>query len=157
VAAGHSVDPARWAAVFDSAMASIAGRFARVEPRSSARAFVTGLLSPVERKTCWSLAEQAGHRRPDRMQRLLREAVWDTDAARGDVRDMLVAGLEDPHAVLVADETGDLKKCVATVGVQRQYTGTAGRIENAQVTVLLAYASLRTGPRSTIASTCPPP
>jgi SRSO17 transposase len=124
-------------------MAAIAGRFARVEPRRAARAFVTGLLSPLDRKTCWSLAEQAGHRSPDRMQRLLHDAVWDTDAVRGDVRDLAVAGLEHPDAVLVPDETGDLKKGDLTVGTQRQYSGTAGRIENAQVSVLLAYASPR--------------
>lgn len=120
---------------------SFAGRFGRVEPRRTAAAFVTGLLSDVEVKTCWQLAEQAGHARPDAMQRLLYRAVWDADQVRDDLRALIVGRLGDPDAVLVVDETGDLKKGVRTVGVQRQYTGTAGRIENAQVGVFLAYAS----------------
>jgi SRSO17 transposase len=75
------------------------------------------------------------------MQHLLARAVWDQDAVRDDVRTLVVEHLGDPEAVLVVDETGDLKKGIATVGVQRQYTGTAGRIENAQVAVYLVYAS----------------
>ncbi|MFC7549985.1 IS701 family transposase [Plantactinospora sp. GCM10030261] len=122
---------------------SFAHRFARVEPRRAAAGFVTGLLADLEVKTCWQLAEQAGHTRPDRMQRLLYRAKWDADAVRDDVRQVVVDRLGDPDGVLVVDETGDLKKGVHTVGVQRQYTGTAGRIENAQVGVFLAYASLR--------------
>ncbi|HET6481193.1 MAG TPA: IS701 family transposase [Actinoplanes sp.] len=120
---------------------SFAGRFARVEPRRAAAGFVTGLLADLEIKTCWQVAEQAGHARPDAMQRLLYRAEWDADAVRDDVRKVVVDRLGDPDGVLVVDETGDLKKGVHTVGVQRQYTGTAGRIENAQVGVFLAYAS----------------
>jgi SRSO17 transposase len=104
-------------------------------------AFVQGLLSPVERKTCWSLAEQAGYADPQPMQRLLRGAVWDADAVRDDVRGWLVEHLGHRDGVLVVDETGFLKKGACSVGVQRQYTGTAGRIENSQVAVFLAYAS----------------
>jgi SRSO17 transposase len=122
-------------------LGSFAGRFGRVEPRRAAAAFVTGLLTDLEVKTCWQLAEQAGHARPDAMQRLLYRAVWDADAVRDDVRQVIVGRFGDPDAVLVVDETGDLKKGTHTVGVQRQYTGTAGRIENAQVGVFLAYAS----------------
>nr|WP_199236034.1 IS701 family transposase [Micromonospora sp. S4605] len=120
---------------------SFAGRFGRVEPRRTAAAFVTGLLSDLEMKTCWQLAEQAGHARPDAMQRLLFRAVWDADAVRDDLRQLIADRFGDPDAVLIPDETGDLKKGVHTVGVQRQYTGTAGRIENSQVGVFLAYAS----------------
>nr|WP_200216355.1 IS701 family transposase [Micromonospora veneta] len=119
---------------------AFAGRFGRVEPRRAAVAFVTGLLADIEVKTCWQLAEQAGHARPDAMQRLLYRAVWDADAVRDDVRAVIVDRFGDPDAVLVVDETGDLKKGVHTVGVQRQYTGTAGRIENAQVGVFCGYA-----------------
>nr|WP_165823191.1 IS701 family transposase [Micromonospora globispora] len=119
---------------------SFAGRFGRVEPRRTAAAFVTGLLSDIEVKTCWQLAEQAGHARPDAMQRLLYRAVWDADGVRDDLRAVIVDRFGDPDAVLVVDETGDLKKGVHSVGVQRQYTGTAGRIENAQVGVFLGYA-----------------
>jgi SRSO17 transposase len=117
-----------------------AGRFGRVEPRRAAAGFVTALLADIEVKTCWQLAEQAGHARPDAMQRLLYRAAWDADAVRDDLRALIVDRLGDPDGVLVVDETGDLKKGVHTVGVQRQYTGTAGRIENAQVGVFLAYA-----------------
>jgi SRSO17 transposase len=143
VAAGHSVevDPACWQAGLEELLGRVAGRFGRVEPRRRVRAFVLGLLSDLPRKNCWTLAEHAGDATPDGMQHLLARAVWDEDAVRDDIRDYLVEHLGDPGAVLVVDETGDLKKGTATVGVQRQYTGTAGRIENAQVAVYLVYAS----------------
>ena len=116
-------------------------RFRRVEPRRRARGFVLGLLSALPRKNCWTIAEQAGDATPDGMQHLLARARWDADGVRDDLRGFVVEHLGDPDAVLVADETGDLKKGIATAGVQRQYTGTAGRIENAQVAVYLGYAS----------------
>lgn len=141
VAESHSVEPAQWRRTIDLVIDSFAGRFCRVEPRRAAAGFVTGLLSDLEIKTCWQVAEQAGHARPDAMQRLLYRAKWDADAVRDDVRQVVVDRLGDPDGVLVVDETGDLKKGVHTVGVQRQYTGAAGRIENAQVGVFLAYAS----------------
>jgi SRSO17 transposase len=102
---------------------------------------VCGLLADLPRKNCWTIAEHAGDLTPDGMQHLLGRAVWDHDGVRDDVRGYLVEHLVDPEAVLVIDETGDLKKGTATVGVQRQYTGTAGRIENAQVAVYLVYAT----------------
>jgi SRSO17 transposase len=119
----------------------VAGRFGRVEPRRRAWAFVLGLLADLARKTCWTIAEHAGDPSPDGMQHLLARAMWDHDGVRDDVRAYLVEHLGDPGAVLVVDETGDLKKGTSTVGVQRQYTGTAGRIENAQVAVYLVYAT----------------
>jgi SRSO17 transposase len=121
----------------------MAGRFARVETRRRARGFLLGLLADLPRKNCWSIAEHAGDADPHGMQHLLNRAVWDTDGARDDLRDYVTAHLGDADAVLVVDETGDLKKGVCTVGVQRQYTGTAGRIENAQVAVYLTYAGAR--------------
>jgi SRSO17 transposase len=127
--------------MFDELMGRVAGRFARVEPRRRVRAFVAGLLAELPRKNCWTIAEHAGEASPDGMQHLLSRAVWDADAVRDDVRGYVVEHLADADAVLVVDETGDLKKGSATVGVQRQYTGTAGRTENAQVTVWLTYAS----------------
>src|SRR6266540_336353 len=141
VAAGHSVDPARWQAGLEELLGRVAGRFARVELRRRARAFVRGLLSDLPRKNCWTIAEHAGDASPDGMQHLLGRAVWDHDKVRDDVRDYVTEHLGDPEAVLVVDETGDLKKGTTTVGVQRQYTGTAGRIENAQVAVYLVYAT----------------
>ncbi|MFG3715774.1 IS701 family transposase [Micromonospora sp. NPDC047730] len=123
-------------------MGCFAGRFGRVEPRRAAGEFVTALLSDLEVKTCWQLAEQTGHVRPDAMQRLLYRAVWEADAVRDDLRQLIVDRFGGPDAVLVVDETGDLKKGTHTVGVQRQYTGTAGRIENSQVGVFLGYAGV---------------
>lgn len=124
-------------------MGRIAGRFTRVEPRRRAREFVLGPLSDRPRKNCWTLAEHAGDATPYGLQHLLSRAKWDADAVRDDLRSFAIDQLRDEDAVLVVDETGDLKKGTATVGVQRQYTGTAGRIENSQVAVYLAYSSRR--------------
>jgi SRSO17 transposase len=128
---------------FDTAFARIAGRFGRIEPRLRARSFLLGLLSDVDTRSCWQLAEQAGDGSPHGMQRLLGAAVWDADAVRDDLRGYVADELGEADGVLILDDTGDLKKGVHSVGVQRQYTGTAGRIENAQVAVFLAYASSR--------------
>ena len=143
MAAGHSVelDPACWQELLEELLGRVAGRFERVDLRWRARAFVGGLLAELPRKNCWTIAEHAGDPNPDGMQHLLARAVWDEDKVRDDLRDYVVEHLGDPEAVLVVDETGDLKKGTATVGVKRQYTGTAGRIENAQVAVYLVYAS----------------
>lgn len=129
--------------MFDELMLLVGGRFARVEPRRAARDFVAGLLSAAERKNCWQLAEQAGHADPQAMQRLLRTAVWDADEVRDDLRGFVAARLGEAGGVLICDETGFLKKGAGSVGVQRQYSGTAGRIENSQVGVFLSYASRR--------------
>jgi SRSO17 transposase len=141
VAAGHSLTPARWQAGLEALLGRVAGRFGRVEPRRHARALVRGLLADLPRKNCWTIAEHAGQASPDGLQHLLVGAVWDEHAVRDDVRDYLLEHLADPAAVLVVDETGDLKKGSHTVGVQRQYTGTAGKVDNAQVAVYLAYAT----------------
>lgn len=124
-------------------MGRIAGRFARYEPRLRAGRLVLGLLSDLPRKNCWTIAEWAGEASPHGMQHLLCRAVWDADAVRDDVREYVVEHLHDEAAVLVVDETGDVKKGTHTVAVQRQYTGTAGRIENSQVAVYLVYAGAR--------------
>jgi hypothetical protein len=157
VAAGHSVevDPARWQELFDEVMGRVAGRFARVEPRRHARALVLGLLADLPRKNCWTIAEHAGQATPDGLQHLLAGAVWDHGAVRDDVRALVVEHLGDPGAVLVIDETGDLKKGSHTVGVGRQYTGTAGKVDNAQVAVYLATPPPPGTAWSTASSTCP--
>ncbi|WP_081685074.1 MULTISPECIES: IS701 family transposase [Amycolatopsis] len=124
-------------------MARVAGRFRRVETRRRAGRFVQGLLSELPRVNCWTIAEQVGDRTPDGMQHLLSRASWDADGVRDDLRDFVVEHLGDSDAMLVLDETGDVKKGVRTVGVQRQYTGTAGRIENSQVSVFLTYSTSR--------------
>lgn len=119
----------------------ISSRFARSEPRSRVREYVTGLVAGLERKNGWTLAERAGEMSPDGMQRLLRRADWDVDGVRDDVRDYVVERLGDPAGVLIVDDTGFLKKGTRSAGVQRQYSGTAGRVENCQIGVFLAYAS----------------
>jgi SRSO17 transposase len=130
-----------WAAGLEKVLERIGPRFARSEPRARAGVYLRGLLSAAERRNGWTLAEQAGDRRPDAMQRLLNHADWDADAVRNDLRDYVVEHLGDDRAVLVVDETGFLKKGTRSAGVARQYSGTAGRIENCQVGVFLAYAT----------------
>jgi SRSO17 transposase len=143
VTADVRVGPAAWQAGIDELLDRIAGRFGRVEVRRRVRAFVLGLLADLPRKNCWTLAEHAGDATPDGMQHLLARAAWDTDAVAGELRGFVVEHLGAADGILVVDETGDLKKGRCTVGVQRQYTGTAGRVENAQVGVYLGYASRR--------------
>src|SRR4051795_7427802 len=130
-----------WAGGLDALHAQIAPRFRRPEVRARARRYLDGLLAPVERKNGWQLAEALGERTPDGVQRLLNAARWDADAVRDDLREYVVTHLGDAAAVLVVDETGFLKKGTKSAGVARQYSGTAGRIENCQVGVFLAYAA----------------
>jgi SRSO17 transposase len=135
------VQIAVWQEELNALQDRIGPRFARPEVRARAGKFVTGLLDPVERRNGWQLAEQLGERNPDGVQRLLRTARWDADAVRDALRAYVVEHLGDPEAVLVIDETGFLKKGTKSVGVARQYSGTAGRIETCQIGVFLAYAS----------------
>jgi SRSO17 transposase len=133
-------DTTAWAAELEQLGARLAPRFTRVEPRRRLLAYLRGLLAPVERKNGWQLAESAGDATPDGMQDFLGRMRWDADQVRDDLRAYLIEHLGDPAAVLVLDETGFVKKGSHSVGVQRQYSGTAGRIENCQVGVFLAYA-----------------
>ncbi|WP_430981041.1 IS701 family transposase [Streptomyces luteoverticillatus] len=130
-----------WDGVLAGLHARFASRFARSEPRGRALAYMRGLIAPLERKNGWTLAERAGDRLPIGMQRLLGEADWDADGVRDDVRGYVVETIGDRDAVLIGDDTGFLKKGVRSAGVQRQYSGTAGRTENCQVGTFLAYAS----------------
>jgi SRSO17 transposase len=133
-----------WSGAFEDFVARFAGRFGRVEPRRQMVACLRGLLSEAERKNGWTLAEAAGQSGPQGMQRLLNHYRWDADAVRDDVRAAVVEHLADERrGVLILDETGFLKKGVRSAGVARQYSGTAGRIENCQVGVFLAYGSDR--------------
>src|ERR1700722_13353725 len=129
------------AAGLDELHGRIAGRFARSEPRARVREYVSGLVAGLERKNGWTLAEWAGEVSPDGMQRLLRRTDWDVDGVRDDIRGYVVEQLGAPDGLLIADDTGFLKKGTRSAGVQRQYSGTAGRTENCQVGVFLAYAS----------------
>ncbi|MGV1030586.1 MAG: IS701 family transposase [Dermatophilaceae bacterium] len=141
MAAEHSVEVARWEDAFGEVIDRIAPRFARYEPLRHAASLMQGLLAPLERKNCWTIAEHRGLTSPDALQHLLGRAKWDADGVRDDLRGYVADHLGDSGAILVIDETGDLKKGTGSVGVQRQYTGTAGRIENAQVAVYLTYAA----------------
>lgn len=127
----------------DRVHARIAGRFVRAEPRERVREYVLGLVAGLERKNGWTLAEHAGAVSPDGMQRLLRRADWDVDGVRDDLRDYVIEHLGDREGVLIVDDTGFIKKGTRSAGVQRQYSGTAGRTENCQIGTFLAYASTR--------------
>ena len=135
------LEVARWAKGIEGVHGCIAGRFYRSEPRRRALEYLKGLISSVERKNGWQLAEQSGDATPDGVQRLLSTYVWDADLVRDDLRTYVVEHLGDTDGVLVVDETGFLKKGTKSVGVQRQYSGTAGRIENCQIGVFLTYAT----------------
>jgi SRSO17 transposase len=121
----------------------IGARFSRWDARRRAGAYLRGLLSPAERKNGWQLAEVNGDDTPYGLQHLLGRAVWDAEAVRDDLCTYVIEHLGDPHGVMVIDETGFLKKGRHSAGVARQYSGTAGRVENCQIGVFLAYASAR--------------
>ena len=130
-----------WEGELSALKARLGPLFGRRELRETAAAFLDGVLSGVERKTGWLLAERSGAERPYRMQSLLGRSRWGADELMRGVRSYVVEALGDPEGVLVVDETGFLKKGAHSVGVGRQYSGTAGRIENCQIGVFLSYAS----------------
>jgi SRSO17 transposase len=134
---------AAWREELNALHDRIAPRFARPEVRARAGKVLAGLLDPLERRNGWQLAEALGERSPDGVQRLLRTARWDAEAVRDDLRAYVIEHLGDAEAILVIDETGFLKKGTKSAGVARQYSGAAGRIENCQIGVFLAYASPR--------------
>ena len=131
----------QWTNELDRFCGRIGPRFGRAEPRSRVADYVRGLCAGLDRRNGWTIAEHAGQLSPDGMQRLLRTADWDVEGVRDDLRDLVVEHLGDPDAVLVIDDTGFLKKGVRSAGVQRQYSGTAGRTENCQIGVFAAYAA----------------
>jgi len=142
-AAVLSVDPDRWQSEFSAVLDRIASRFARYEPLRHAGELMAGMVAGLDRKNCWTIAEHRGAATPDGLQNLLARASWEADEVRDDLRDYVVDAFGDRSAILVVDETGDVKKGTQSVGVQRQYSGTAGRIENSQVAVYLTYAAPR--------------
>ena len=129
-----------WERELEALHARIGSLFQRSEPRERSLAYLKGLLGSVERKNGWQLAESMGEATPDGVQHLLERALWDADAARDVLRGYVVEQLGDREGVLIVDETGFVKKGVHSAGVQRQYSGTAGRIENSQIGVFLCYA-----------------
>jgi SRSO17 transposase len=130
-----------WTSLFRDICERIGSCFARSETREGVKAYLKGLLSPVERKNGWQLAEEAGLSTPYSMQYLLNRAVWESDDVRDQLQAYVREMMADPNGVYVLDETGFLKKGNKSVGVQRQYSGTAGRVENCQIGVFLAYAT----------------
>src|SRR5579871_5011922 len=130
-----------WQPALQDVARRLGTHFARPETRQLALAYLTGLLSPVERKNGWQLAEFLGQVNPYRLQHLLDRAVWDADALRDDLRHYVVEHLGSPEGVLIVDESAALKKGTHSVGVKRQYSGTAGRVENCQMGVYLTYAA----------------
>jgi SRSO17 transposase len=130
-----------WTEELDAVSERIAPRFARAELRARVQSYLHGLLSGVERKNSWQLAELAGDTTPYGLQHLLGRANWDAGELREDLREYVLEHLGEEEAVLVVDETGFLKKGTKSVGVKRQYSGTAGRVENCQVGVFVAYTS----------------
>jgi SRSO17 transposase len=132
-----------WESAWVRLIERVGAHFSRADVQTHAGAYIKGLLSPVERKNGWQLAEVVGDSTPYALQHLLGRARWDADAVRDDLRDYVREHLGDPKGVLVIDETGFVKKGEHSAGVQRQYSGTAGRIENCQIGVFLAYATPR--------------
>ena len=137
-----TIDAEAWSREFSDFLAVFAHRFPRVESRRQAASYLRGLLSELERKNGWTLAEMSGERGPERLQRLLNFYSWDENGLRDDVRTMVAECIGDPErGVLILDDTGFLKKGLKSAGVARQYSGTAGRIENCQIGVFCAYTS----------------
>jgi len=130
-----------WRGPFQEVCRRLTKHFGRIETKQLALDYLQGLLSPVERKNGWQLAEHLGQVNPYRLQHLLDRAVWDADAVRDELRHYVVEHLGSAAGVLVVDETGFLKKGTHSVGVKRQYAGTAGRVENCQIGVFLTYAT----------------
>ena len=133
----------RYAAEFEAFQARFAPLFARSEPREAARQYLRGLLAPVRRKNCWQMAEATGQKDPQALQRLLFGAHWDADAVRDELQRFVSERFGEADGIGIVDETGFVKKGSKSVGVKRQYSGTAGKIENCQIGVFLTYYSRR--------------
>ena len=135
------IDPC--AAEFEAFQARFAHLFVRSEPREAARQYLRGLLAPVPRKNCWQMAEAMGQKDPQALQRLLFGAQWDADAVRDELQAFVIERFGETAGIGIVDETGFLKKGTKSVGVKRQYSGTAGKIENCQMGVFLTYCTGR--------------
>jgi hypothetical protein len=133
----------QWGQELERLHARIAPRFARLEPRRRALAYLKGIVISTQRKNGWQLAEYAEESRPNGMQRLLNGAVWDANLVRVDLRAYILERLGDPQAVLVIDEESFRKRGKKSAEVAKQHCGTTGHLENCQVGVFLAYASAK--------------
>ncbi len=131
----------KWINEVDAAAAMISPRFSRPELKAHSGRYLHGLISRIERKNGWQLAEESGERTPTNLQHFIARSRWDADDVRDDLLKYVMEHLGSNDGILIVDETGFLKKGAKSVGVKRQYSGTAGRIENSQVGVFLAYRS----------------
>jgi SRSO17 transposase len=139
----ESADLGDWERELDGVVARIAPLFYRTESKRHGEQYLRGLLSPLARKNGWTIAEYAGEPEPKSLQRLLNLSPWDADALLAVNREYAMENLADPGAILVADPTGFAKKGKKSVGVQRQYSGTLGRVDNCQIATFLAYVTPR--------------
>ncbi|MGH3721374.1 MAG: IS701 family transposase [Pseudonocardiaceae bacterium] len=130
-----------WESELEGVFARMGPLFYRTESRGHAERYLRGLLSPIARKNGWTIAEYVGEREPKALQRLLNLTPWDADALVDLNREYAMEHPADPGAVLVADPTGFPKKGTKSVGVQRQYSGTMGRIDNCQIATFLSYVT----------------
>ncbi|WP_411756458.1 IS701 family transposase [Rhodococcus sp. DK17] len=135
------VDLEEWASEFDKVLTRIEPLFVHENSLRHAGQYLRGLLAPIERKNGWTIAEYVGEKEPKAMQRFLNLALWDADALRDLVCDYAIEHLNDPRGILVADPTGFAKKGKKSAGVQRQYSGTLGRVDNCQIGTFLAYVT----------------
>lgn len=136
-----SEDVGRWESELQSLLARLRPLFYRTESKKHAEQYVRGLLSPLERKNGWMIAEHVGEPEPTALQRFLNLSPWDADALLEYNREYAMEHLADPAGILVADPTGFAKKGDKSVGVQRQYSGTLGRIDNCQIATFLGYVT----------------
>jgi len=134
-----SADVCGWVQSLWCLHARLAPRFSRPEPYRRVLAYLQGILSKTSRKNGWQLAEHAGETRPDGMQRLLSNAVWDTNGVRDDLRSYAIEQLGRASAILAIDETSFPKRGKKSAGVGLQYCGTTGQVQNCQVGVFLSY------------------
>jgi SRSO17 transposase/transposase len=131
----------QWDALFMTLHQRLRPHFKRRETQQRVRRLLHGLLQRLDRKNSWQLAETLQEPSPYGLQHLLNGARWDVEAVRDELRTFVVDHLGATNGVLIVDETGFLKQGTHSVGVARQYSGTAGRIENQQIGVFLAYAT----------------
>ena len=130
-----------WATEFEALTDRVGSLFAHPRSRAHSRQYLEGLLAPIERKNGWTIAEFVGEKEPKAMQRFLNLTAWDAEDLRDLNLDYVIENVGDPDGVLIADPTGFAKKGRKSAGVQRQYSGTLGRVDNCQIGTFLAFVN----------------
>jgi FOG: Transposase len=130
-----------WSTEFESLTGRVSSLFVHPRSRAHSRRYLEGLLAPIERKNGWTIAEYVGEKEPKAMQRFLNLTSWDADDLRDLNLDYVIENLGDPDGILIADPTGFAKKGKKSAGVQRQYSGTLGRVDNCQIGTFLALVN----------------